>query len=365
MNIEIIHSTDRFADLYERWNELLASSSSNCVFLTHEWLMTWWKHLREGRRLSIVVVQEGTRIIGIMPLCLRQAQYLRMTPRLLEFIGGGVIGSDYLDAIARRGCEALVAEALGEESRQRARVLHLAQLKKEGSFVETVAPILERSGWKASTSAVNVCPYIALAGHTWESFLATLGSSHRYNFNRRLRNLHREFHVELKCIRSVEDSERALDTVIDLHRKRWGTSEAFQTPDVIAFHREFVRLAAARGWLRVFILSLDGTPAAAIYGLRYESVFYFYQSGFDPLYARNSLGLVTMGLSIQSAIEEGVSEYDLLHGDEEYKFHWARKTRGLSRLEIYPPHYRGDIYRRAIGWNRAARRLARRVLNKP
>src|SRR5207245_43184 len=83
--------------------------------------------------------------------------------------------------------------------------------------------------------------------------------------------------------------------------------------------------APDRGWLRLSELRLDGRPAASLYGFRYRDTFSFYQSGFDPAYARDSVGLVTMGLAIRSAIEEGAAEYDLLHGDEAYKFQWARE----------------------------------------
>ena len=34
-----------------------------------------------------------------------------------------------------------------------------------------------RQGWTAAESKLNVCPYIDLRGHTWESYLATLGST--------------------------------------------------------------------------------------------------------------------------------------------------------------------------------------------
>ena len=132
----------------------------------------------------------------------------------------------------------------------------------------------------------------------------------------------------------------------------------------MAFHREFVDLAAGRGWLRLLILWVDNAPAAAIYGLRYGKTFYFYQSGFDPTYGKQSVGLVMMGLAIKAAIEEGASEYDLLHGAEEYKFHWANQVRDLGRVEFYPPNAEGRIYRRAMDWNRTARMMARRVLQK-
>ena len=40
----------------------------------------------------------------------------------------------------------------------------------------------------------------------------------------------------------------------------------------------------------------------------------------------------------------------------------AKVARSLGRLEFYPPHVRGLVYRRAIELSRAARRAARRLL---
>ena len=139
-------------------------------------------------------------------------------------------------------------------------------------------------------------------------------------------------------------------------------SEAFQSESIVQFHRDFVVHAAEQGWLRLLIARINGSPVAALYGLRYGSSFYFYQSGFDPEFSRQSVGLVIMGLGIRTAIEEGVAEYDLLHGDEEYKFQWAPQTRELGRIEVFPPHSSGRIFRHAIQLNRSARQMARRVL---
>jgi CelD/BcsL family acetyltransferase involved in cellulose biosynthesis len=158
-----------------------------------------------------------------------------------------------------------------------------------------------------------------------------------------------------------------MDLVMELHNMRWrdrGGSDAFDTPGLVAFHREFSRLALDRGWLRLYVLRLNRQPAACLYGFLYGPTFYFYQSGFDSAYQKQSVGLVSMGLGIQHAIEEGAEEYDLLHGDEEYKSHWSRESRELSRLELYPPGGMGRICRGAVGFERAARRLARRVISR-
>ncbi|HYR92455.1 MAG TPA: GNAT family N-acetyltransferase [Terriglobia bacterium] len=367
MNVERIETAGRFAELREEWNNLLERSASDCVFLTHEWLHTWWKHLADGRRLSILACREDGNLVGIMPVAVRDAQYTRMMPRALEFLGSGVIGSDYLDAIMLPGHEREVMRAFGDQLNQSNLMLHLSQLKRGSSAALELAEQLQRRRWTVAETKINVCPFISLAGLDWDGYLATRSSSQRYNFNRRLRQLMKGSEMRLECVQSPGEAQTGLDVLIALHRKRWGargSSEAFQTDAVVAFHREFVERAAGRGWLRLMILRLGNQPVAALYGLRYGERFYFYQSGFDPAYSKQSVGLVVMGLAIKAAIEEGVSEYDFLHGDEEYKFHWASGVRDLGRLELYPPHARGRIYKRAIDLNRAARQMAKRVLTK-
>src|SRR5205823_14601132 len=104
----VIRTTQEFAQLHDEWNALLATSASDCVFLTHEWLFTWWKHLADDRALTIIALRDNGKLIGILPLATRTAQYARMMPRVAEFIGSGIIGSDYLDAIIEKGREGAV-----------------------------------------------------------------------------------------------------------------------------------------------------------------------------------------------------------------------------------------------------------------
>ena len=54
-----------------------ASSDSDCIFLTWEWLYTWWKHLAEDRSLAILAVRRGGELIALQPCCLRPRSILR------------------------------------------------------------------------------------------------------------------------------------------------------------------------------------------------------------------------------------------------------------------------------------------------
>jgi CelD/BcsL family acetyltransferase involved in cellulose biosynthesis len=363
MSIERVEDAAGFEKLREDWTELLEASASNGLFLTWEWLYVWWKHLSEGRRLSIIAVRRGGQLIAIAPLVLRRGGLNDS----LEFLGTGSVGSDYLDFILRRGFEEEGLRALTDYFAEKAYRFELVQTPMRSCSAGQMAQRLKQGGWRLDEKKTDNCPYIHLSGQSWWSYLATLSRSCRYNFQRSLKNLMKQHTVHFEQAGSEAQRREALRILILLHRLRWqhrGGSNAFHTPALLAFHEEWSRLALERGWLRLFVLWLDGEPAASLYGFLYHGRFYFYQSGFDPRYSRQSVGMVTMGLTIRYAMEQGAEEYDMLHGGEPYKFHWANGTRELGSLELYPPYITGWLHQEAVGMSRAVRKMAGRLLPK-
>jgi CelD/BcsL family acetyltransferase involved in cellulose biosynthesis len=364
--VEQVEQAPGFEWVREDWAPLLDVSPSRSLFLTWEWLSTWWRHLSGGRSLRLLVVRSHGEAVAIAPLSVRPPQWTRLSPmRALEFMGTGSVGSDYLDLIIKPGYERQAVFAIADDLRRRRLMLELSQMNRTGCLAAELARQLGRYGWTEREQATAVCPWIKLSGHTWDSYLATLGQGHRSNLRRQLKLLNQRFEVRFEQVRSEEERGEALQHLIMLHGLRWqerGGSNALHEPGLRAFHEDFSRLALERGWLRLFVLRLNGQPVAALYGFRFGRVFYFYQSGFDPAYATYSMGSVIVGLTIKQAIEEGAEEYDFLHGDEPYKFHWAKEQRELGRLELYPPHAAGWLCKGAVDLGRAARTVARRVL---
>ena len=364
--VDRIDDVAGFEALRDEWSELLHASDADCLFLTWEWLYTWWKHLAGDRQLSIFALRRGGRLLAMAPFGRRPASLLHRRPLpVLEFLGNGCVGSDYLDFIVRRGCEEEVRVALARVLPKERLVLDLTQLRQGTCAAAGVAAALRERNWNVSETVINICPFIPLAGMSWERYLATLGPEHRYNFNRKWKRLNRDYSLQVEQVHTAEQCGNSIDLVMKLHNLRWrgrGGSDAFNTPGLVAFHSEFSQIALQLGWLRLYVLRLNQEPVAGLYGFLYGRTFYFYQSGFDPAYRKQSVGLVSMGLSIKNAIEDGAEEYDLLHGSEEYKSHWSRHSRELGRLELYPPGNLGRICRRSVELERVSRRIARRIL---
>jgi len=365
LRVDVISEPCDFSALREEWRKLLACSRADSVFLTWEWLHTWWKHLGERRELFIVTVRSGAELVGIAPLTMTRTSLGPLSFRVLEFAGTGDVGSDYLDFILKTGHESAAARAIVDFIVDAGVALRLPSVGEDSAVQSFVEPIFVERGWQSRRVPMQVCPFIDISEDSWDAYLAKLGPSHRYNVRRRLRNLQKSYVCRMQSAHSESERRAALQSVVDLHLQRWtrrGGSNAFHTARLIAFHDEFTAAAREQGWLRLNTLTLDGRVAAAFYGLRYGDKFQFYQCGFDEKFRRHSIGLVMMALTIKSAIEERAGEYDLLHGDESYKFLWACQTRPLMRIELYPPSRYGKLQRNSVIAVDGAKKIAKRFI---
>lgn len=349
ITVDTINRIEGFEALREEWNELLVESDNNNLFLTWEWLFTWWQELAEDRELFLVTVREQERLIAIAPLAIRPPRPKRLIFfKTFEFLGSGTIGSDYLGMIVRRGYEDEGLRNIGACMTEQKLNAELTRIARREQNMTEFALQLRQLGWRSARTVTDYCPYIDLSGHDWDSYVSTLSKSQRYNFRRRQRKLEKDYEVKFEEADSEESRSRCLKALVDLHLKRWDTkggSDALEEDSHKDFHEIMTRKGLEQGWLKLYVLWLDGKPAAALYGYLYGGKFYFYQSGFDPDFYKQSVGLVIMGLAIQKAIEAGAQEYDFLHGNESYKYSWTDSDRELIRLDLFPPSAKGMVSR--------------------
>lgn len=349
LSIEKINNTKQLESLHAAWNDLLKNSDVNNIFLTWEWLSAWWKHLRGSYKLHLLAVWENAQLIAIAPFVVKPAQTKRLLPfRSVAFMGMRTVGTDYVDIIIRNGKEEVSLEVLAAYLSKCRLMFELKRVKSGTCMALRLGYLLQNRGWHLSRAIAEICPYVLLEGHTWESYLSSLGSSHRQNVRRCMRRINRDFSVEVVQVKTEAERIKYLEIFETLHHKRWDTKSGSDIKSdfgYMKFHNAFSCYALDNRWLRLFVLLLDGNPAAAIYGFRYQDEFIFYQSGFDPKYSRYSVGLVLMALSIKSMLREGISRYDMLHGTESYKYLWTKEQQDLILLKYYPPSILGLIAR--------------------
>jgi CelD/BcsL family acetyltransferase involved in cellulose biosynthesis len=98
--------------------------------------------------------------------------------------------------------------------------------------------------------------------------------------------------------------------------------------------QEIIEVMAAAGRLRITLMELEGSPIAATLCFDYKKEVLLYNSGFDPEYRWVSAGLISKALVIENSIERGMSCFNFLKGDEQYKYHLGGRSMPLYRCTI-------------------------------
>jgi CelD/BcsL family acetyltransferase involved in cellulose biosynthesis len=340
-----VASSDADLSLLEaEWNRLFESADAT-VFQSYEWATAWWNHFREGRELHCLCFRSGGRLVGLAPLCRRTVRFLGVPLfRSLEFLGRP--HADYLDILVAPGFGLPVVEAFVKHiasGRARIDLLDLEEIPPWSLLKDHIGAPAGASGMKAVIDRGPACPYIPLPG-TFEEFLSSLGPNTRYNYRRKWTRLQGSHTVNERVVRGNRDEVAAgLRSFMKIHGDRWkglGFPSAFDNPVERGFFEEMVRRFAGRDWIRIFLIQVDGVDVAASLEFLYGGRAYMYHcNAFGPDdVMRCSPGLLVKLFAIRSDIGEGMCEYDMLRGEESYKYeHLKAAERFNSTLRMAAP----------------------------
>jgi CelD/BcsL family acetyltransferase involved in cellulose biosynthesis len=328
---------DDLGSVREEWTAL-AERAGN-IFVTWEWADAWWHAYGEGRPLLVTACRDpaGT-LVALLPLYVAR----RRPVRTLRFLGHGP--ADQLGPVCAPEDRQAAATALTRLLSEDFRAWDLL-------LAERLAPA---EGWPAMIGGRVVhredSPTLAIEGRGFDEFLASRSRNFREQVRRRDRKLRREHEVEIR-LSTADRLDGDLQTLSGLHEARWSDDgSGALSGRREEFHRDFARRALERGWLRLWVLEADGAPRAAWYGFRFAQTDMYYQSGRDPEWERESVGFVLLCHTIRQAFDDGMLEYRLLRGGEEYKGRFASDDPGLETLALP----RGPLGRSALLAARAA-----------
>ena len=172
---------------------------------------------------------------------------------------------------------------------------------------------LTRAGADSDIEQTEVAAVLHLPS-TYDDYLQMVSKKERHEIRRKTRRYEKGAGEVKLATRFYPTDE--LDEFIRLHRLAPGPKGRFMDDRTTAFFR---RLAKLGGW-RVDRLEVgDGRASACVFGYSDDSTYYLYNSSFDPSFSSVSPGVVLLVSLIGKTIEEGLTRFDFLKGNETYK----------------------------------------------
>ena len=350
----------------------LATDRGN-AFITPEWFRCWSQHYgQDDLTLVTAVHRDDGDLAGTLPLAFPR----RGRPAACRIAGANL--GDRFHPACLPDDEVAVARASGaalSSAGPRWSVIALEKIAHERPWVDALA---EGTGVRLHgfRRTVATLPNIDLGAYAdWEAYLASRSANFRQQVRRFTRRARRDHALRFRRTESPDQVASDIAAFFELHDRRWESQSSLTSERARAFHTDFAEAALARGWLRLWFLELDGKAVASWYGWLIGGRYSYYNGGFDPAWSRLSPGLVLMAGVIEAAIAEGAATFDLLLGDESYKFRFADDgptVEDVSLVRSFPHPAAVLVYgeqaarragrlippktRRRLGLNRLARR---------
>jgi len=327
MKVERIRDFESLEELKDTWNELLFSSEQNCIFLTHEWISSWWKCFSEDNSLEILTFKdEEGNLAGIAPFMIKN--------KTLRFIASQEV-SDYCDVIThkerRREFDENLLDYLKTTYSDVAKI-ELMNLKASSptlSFLPSLAP---EYGYSSSYTEIEVAPLLELSS-SYEDYMKGLSKKNRHELRRKLKRIESLEGVKITKIKDVKELQSSLVTFIALHKEGSLLKEKFWGKKGMSdFFQEIASRFSLQKWVELNLLFYEDRIMAALLNFSYEDTIYFYNVAFNKDYAWYSPGIFLFNHCIKEAMSEGKRKADFLRGREKYKYYFGAEDSKIFRL---------------------------------
>lgn len=340
-SVRLVTSAADLAALRGPWNEVAANCRGRSLFLAHEWFDAAWQWRQATTRLYVLCYYRAQRLAAVLPLAAQAANARGVAVRELTFLT--VPDTQWCDVVvAESDVEDAVAAFASELQRRQAEwdVLRLKYLSAHSVAGSVLGAALAKLRLAVRcVDAPGNC-YIPLDG-TWADFYATRSRRLKKANNLAGNRLRRAGEVRIDWHAPGIPGAGAIDDIVarvtSISATSWKseTGNSLENPGPQAFIRRLSDLATERRWLSIWLLSLDGRPAAMEYQLIADGDVFGLRSDFDAGLEDVSPGSTLNRHMLEQLFSRGLHRYYMGPGNNAYKHRWTDQVEPVRELTAY------------------------------
>lgn len=345
VRVKLVREYDELKKLADNWDWLLDQFDGGNIFLTWEWLSTWIETYLKPGQLFCLTAYKDDKLVGIAPLWVDREAVAGIIPfRILKFIGSVEACPDHLDFIIRRRNSTMIAEAMwnslfGEFSKEwHIFEYHGVSMNSKTTNIFHYLADDDYRCLKEEIRGYRICPCLSLPG-SMNEFVESMDKRNRTNFRRSEKALAESGEIEFKFVEKRDDLQSAMNGMMEIHNEIWYDEKketGFRRERFRNFHLKLAERLLERDMLSNCELYHNGKLAGVIYSFKFKGRIFVYIICARRIDINDaSIGRALIYRHIERLIEEGMTEYDFLRGDEEYKYYWTNTDRRDLNITFY------------------------------
>ena len=302
--------------------------------------LAWFQHfagsvLSETERLRLFVVEDdqGEALLALPAKCSfkRSATQPRELSSLANYYSSlyAPIVSEWNEAALSALRE--LARYLASDS-SRWDVVRLNPLPQDEPLFEACVEALRAAGMAVQKYFCFGNWYLPVEGRSFEQYFEGLPSVTRNTVQRKTKKFEKAA-GRIEIVTGAEALERSIKAYEQVYQASWKVPEPF--PEFVP---DFMRLCAAKGWLRLGVAYVHGEPAAAQLWVVHHGKAAIYKLAYDERFSDVSAGSILTAKLMEYVLDvDKVTEVDYLTGDDPYKKQWMSHRRERWGIMAFNP----------------------------
>ncbi|XXF79960.1 GNAT family N-acetyltransferase [Myxococcaceae bacterium GXIMD 01537] len=337
-----VHGAEALTACAGEWDALVRASPAGSPFMLSGWTRVWWESFAPGSPLRVLRASEDGRAVAFAPFIERRGRLARCPVRLWQSASNA--HSPRTEWALGERPEATLGALWKTLRGQPWEVLLLKDIVTGGALDSSIGGAAEREGFRVARWPSLESPW--LPALPVEELGPRPDTKFRANLRRRRKLLAKHGDISLERIEGGEHLAATLEEDFRLEAGGWkgagGTAMASQ-PDTRQFYTELARLAAAEGWLSLYLLRAAGRPVAFHYALQYGGTYLLLKPGYDETLGECSPGHLLVEEVLKDLAARGAREFDFLGPRMPWKLDWTDRLRKHCWLFILRPTLKGRL----------------------
>lgn len=324
LDTQIVTSFASLAELQDEWDEAV-SILGGPVYLTYDWLRTWWEHYgNEDGLLRIFIFRTSDEIVGVLPCYIDTLGFGPLKMKVARLVGANIPAKVFDPSLSPAWASDCMETALR----------HL--LSNDHADIVSFGPVSERSHLRETLNSlparladVAACDHTVPEVHSvfclpasMEAYLSSLNKKRKYDSA----VLGKEYPIKVEVVPSNSPNlDQEFSDFAEHHALQWqaeGMLGHFAAwPKGLAYNRALIQAQAKRGRVRMIKIWAGEEVVCRQYIFSFGGRWWWElpSRSVGEKWDRLSVGPAGIVVMIGEAIKEGVREIEGGLGHYEYK----------------------------------------------